>query len=424
MATTTGISDEVLYTLKRTSLPARTYRGSIQANNQSTGILNGTTSTFTIPSRPKTYLDGSQSCIQFEVENLHASASITLDKSAFSLIQKIEIYNGSQLLESIANYNVLTNMLLDFQYDIGQRVGHSTEFGCSSDINSAVDAHLKGEVILATVKRTYSLPIVSGVIGSLLDKFLPLGLNDSIRLEVTWATDQNSIGLSTAQLNWQVNNPLLQLAMIELGDEAESIVRKVAGATPIIHGTQYRCYSSVINAGQASGAAVNTLVPARFASLNAFLIACRNYATTAYTNYNIGSRVNPFSRWNLRIGSEQYPQRMMDSDAECAVELKKVFGILNTTEGGCSVLKNNYYGIVDGTNATSDSYKNAHGLGISLETFAHRSSTINSGLSTLNTSIFLYGEMVAANTNQLQLDCFAIYDSLLVVENGLLSVRF
>jgi hypothetical protein len=430
---TTGLSDAVLYNLKKTTLPCRNYRISQFPSNKSTAFKAGQTAIYHIPTRGKTYLDGSQTCFEFQVKNISEDV-VTLDRAgAMTFIQKVEIYHGSSLLESIQNYNVLATMLLDYQYDASEKVGHSIEWGVSASI---VDP-LKGEELVALadiadtpVPRTFSVPLISGVIGSLLDKMLPLSLNDSLRVEITFATDANMVGVSASTINWEIDFPLLQLGVVELGDEADAIVRNVAGSTPIVHGTSFRNFAITVPAGTTKKSQQNYVLPARFASLNSILIAPRSEITNGNTVYNVGSRVKAFESWHLKVGGEQFPQREIQSDAETAVELKKVFQSIHTTEGGFSVMKTNFYDCRYGTNAAAaDSYKNCYGMGINLSSWQHRSDSINCGCNTLNTQCFISGLAAAssADTNiavGLELDTFAQFDQLLVLQNGLYEVRF
>jgi hypothetical protein len=431
MSSTTGLSDAVSYTLKKTSLPCRSYRITQYPSNKSTGFTNGTTAIYHIPTRGRTYLDGTQTCLEFKVKNKVADTVILDRAGAMSFIQKIEIFHGSSLLESIQNYHVLATMLIDYQFDQSEKVGHSTEWGVSQSLDTSVTS-LLGETLTASGERVFSVPIISGVIGSLLDKMLPLSLNDSIRVEITWANEANMVGVSGTDLSWEIDFPLLQLAVVELGEEGDAIVRSVAGPSPVIHGTSYRNFAITVPATTAYDTKCNYVLPARFASLNSVLIAPRNYISNSKTEYNIGSRIKPFKKFNLLIGGEQYPQRAIESDAEAAVELKKVFNSIHTTEGGWSVMKDNFYDVKHLANEGADSYKNAYGLGVNLSAWQHRSDTINSGINTLNTQCFISGDAykevsLSGNSNisvPLELDTYAAFDQILVLSNGMYEIRF
>lgn len=59
-------------------------------------------------------------------------AKLYLDGSAYSVIQTQEVYNSSNLLESIQNANVLYNMLVDMQTSMSSRLTGSSILGVGS----------------------------------------------------------------------------------------------------------------------------------------------------------------------------------------------------------------------------------------------------------------------------------------------------
>jgi hypothetical protein len=73
----------------------------------------------------------------------------------------------------------------------------------------------------------------------------------------------------------------------------------------------------------------------------------------------------------------------------------------------------------------ANSYKNGFLIAQNLSTFQNRDDTILSGVNTLGSNVFFEADIgsTAPATNY-TLDFYALYDHILVLENGLLSVKF
>ena len=66
------------------------------------------------------------------VKNYDPSNDLTLDGSASSFINRIDCYHSLNLLESIQQYNVLFQYLVDFSCDQSFK-GGAASWGCTTD---------------------------------------------------------------------------------------------------------------------------------------------------------------------------------------------------------------------------------------------------------------------------------------------------
>ena len=97
-----AVSSDCLYNLKPSSVRARAYRASIPTSNKSV-FTPGDLAIFYIPGgRRNTYLDPTQTYIRYTVRNNDTTVSannfIEFDGSGASVINRIDIYHGSNLL--------------------------------------------------------------------------------------------------------------------------------------------------------------------------------------------------------------------------------------------------------------------------------------------------------------------------------------
>jgi len=192
----TAVTSDCLFNLKPSASRCRSYRASLPPINMS-AFSPGTQITFIIPGgRRNTYLDCSQTYLKFTVNNLDATNPILTDRSGACFINRLDVFgnDGSILLETVQTYNILYNYLLDFQLNYASALGLSAMLG--TDPGGA----RKGITIPSSGRLTICLPILSGVVGTLADKNLPLGkLASDIRLEFTLETLVNSVVTAVAR---------------------------------------------------------------------------------------------------------------------------------------------------------------------------------------------------------------------------------
>lgn len=487
-----GISSDCQYNLKPSAVRSRSYRSSIAPTNKSSFNPSDTAIMYISGGRRNTYLDTTQSYIRFSIKNndttsstgIGANGAFLLDNNASCVINRLDIFHASNLIETIQNYNQLMTVLLDTNINSAQKLGLSTAYGTSSSNGGTAttflgvggnDTSRQGEIIYGTAwntlvatpatttaanqVKTFCMPIISGTIGLGAEKFLPLGkLNDDIRCEFTFETQNAAVVYqkSSATASWTIVDFQLEMCIVELSDEGQAMVDQYTSPEmPIyIHGNSWRSYTSNLPSGQIGGQSF--LVPARFGSLKTIFVCPRRSTEIAdLQSYSLSSRINPnFAQYWWRIGSALLPAKYVVLEgnstggyAEAFMELQKTFHSVSSPENA-SVLPSGYYNVADsgttltsangsasaitvlttGVNAPStgaNSYKNGFLIGQELESFALRSDVLLSGYNTLSQQIFFEAQINNPGpTAAYTLNFFAGFDQIIVIENGIMSVRF
>jgi hypothetical protein len=435
-----GISSDCLYNLKPSGVRSRSYRASILATNGVPRNPGDVIIAYIPGGRRNTYLDCTQSYVRFTIQNNDASYAINVDGCGSSVFNRLDVFHGSNLLESVQQYNLLYNYVMDFQTTQSQRVGLSTSYGFD---NAGLRA---GQAIAASSSATFCMPILSAVIGMGTSKMIPVGmLSDDIRLEFT--LEQNILAVVNANAAgtgvYSISSFELELCIVELSDEGENMVRSMTNPDMPIYfsGNSFRHYTSTCT-GAAGG--FSTIVPARFASLKSLILCPRRNSDFVLNSYSMSSRVNPniASYW-WRVGSAIVPSKnvtlinglLCGSFAEGYMETQRSWHSVNSAaNAGC--LPSTYYNVSDtavtNTQITAsvgvgaNSSRNGFVIAQELESFAQRSDVILSGLNTLSSQVFFESNTNSACTNctSWTLDFFANFDQIMVLERGLLSVRF
>ena len=131
---TSGVPSDCLYNLKPSSVRARSYRGSLPTTNKSTFNPSDTAVIYVPGGRRNCYADCNQSYLRFTVQNNDTVAGnyFFFDNLASSIINRLDVYHASNMLETIQQYNVLMSYIVDAQLNQSEKYGLSNIYGTSN----------------------------------------------------------------------------------------------------------------------------------------------------------------------------------------------------------------------------------------------------------------------------------------------------
>jgi hypothetical protein len=427
--------------MKPSAPRCRSYEAVFPTTNKQV-FSGGDTAVLYIPARRNCFLDTQQSQFRFTIKNVDTTNDLKIDGSAYSFINNIAIYHGSNRLEQINQIDVLAAYLVDFQLDQAKRAGLEIEMGTTADRAGT-------QITKSNYQATFNLPVLSGVIGTLMDKYLPLSLADDLRVEITLNTAALSGCWSTTTAittGWSCLNFEMLGVVVELSDSAMAMVEQVSpfNDTIYMHGTSWQSYVSNLVSG-ASGRQ-SFLVPARFASLKSLVLCPRRATEIASQNsYSISSRANcNFSEFSWMLGSLQVPQRpnvLKNSNTTGGYSIAHL-GCLRSFHslGNYDItgsIPADYFNIAESADSTAkvaaiatantgtSSYKNAFAIAQELESFANRNDVVLTGLNTLSANTFFQANIDTATSTAYTLNFFACYDHILQLDpTGLFSVKY
>ena len=243
--------------MKPPAVKSRAYRTTVNAINGNTFTANSVIR-FDIPvGRPNTYLDPTQTYLQFSVENKYTAGkqlnyslgaaavapatspyppvdvgtlvdvdevALIFEQDATSFIRRLDIFHGSSLLETIESYNLLVHCMSDLGMNHGtgrsgssfqprgpmsQALGGKVSQGGILCFQSVQQIRF-GDCLSSTSgahsdysKGTYCLPFTcSGVLSGACQKYLPVGRMASggnLRVELTLEDEGTPVQLFSQQ---------------------------------------------------------------------------------------------------------------------------------------------------------------------------------------------------------------------------------
>ena len=465
---------------------ARSFRTSIQPQTGSS-FKKSELIQFMIPTRNNLTMSPSESCFKGRVTFKNggtASNFLRFDScGVHSIINKIAVYHGSNLLEQIDNYNVLAKMMFDLQVSTPQAngkfsilAGTSTEYltplTANSTANATVAADGSTAATLANSLKTsfnnlsnaskyvnlgrrlnaygttiganasvsldFCIPLIS-LIGTLSPKYIPLFACKSapLRLEVTLVSNpleavMTDTALATDGTDMVVDQVEFICQMMELSDSAIDIIKSNTGGRPLQYTfgdwRNYRWSSAIPNA-------VTNLsmpIPAKFASLKSILIASKQTATSGITDYlPLPSEKLLLQSYQFRVGAEILPSKPPASVPEFFSETLKAIGSISDPFHSPAIDWDSYN--VDVQTATTETLNQGPSnpspsfyVGLDLENYpGSDKSQLFSGKYSANDDIFYNPVLGASGAAYTAIfDAYANFDVVLCFENDTCYTKY
>jgi hypothetical protein len=270
--------------------------------------------------------------------------------------------------------------------------------------------------------KVYTIPLLYGIIGCMQSKYLPTGDMSAgdLRVEITLANTNDGVTTSltdttTRAKTWIVEDVKLMLEYVELNSEAARMISAQNAGGYAISFDSFANYASTVAAGEND----NILIPARYSSLKTLFYIFRlqtdiGKADAKTTN----SRVNPITddgHWYYSIGGKNVLSTPVKSSTEAYAELPKAINAFGAVDHTFMIQRSSWI-------APSGTYV----VAVDLETLAHKSKLTESGINTLSANRHLIMQFGSANglAKAARVDTFAHYDAILLIQNGVCSVRF
>lgn len=542
-----GISDGFVYAPKPAAAPAANLRVSLPPHNKDNFRDGNETVMFNIPCGKRgQYLNTRMSYMTFDLEvelkkpPVGTTDTITpllyLEGGAHGLIQHLELYHGTNLLEQIREYGNLYQLHLD-KTEVLDGVVHSrhvTEgtggmiitpvavpaevihyhrmrthqhndangenifephdgnatagdrnvvagygYGFKPKANegtaefkprcvpvnsmvearaiTAADSNMHNTCGIVFDKKhtyTFAIPLMSGIVGGGMGKYIPVGaLQSDLRLELglatfnqafrTFAVMKSDAGSTTHTIstrlddvyksrtvslknsyNFNITNVELQLEYVEVASDVQSAIEASTGGQYVM---SFDSYFNIQNAVPAGTSSFTQMIGAKFSSVKTVLSTFRDGFALNQHHLSGLSRLNPFSTtpnrpefysghlannyetkyangsgWYYSIGATHYPNKPIRSDEETYYEALKSGHLVAVQNAPGNINKNTWR-----ISALRDSIMTANSissmkpfehpstggtfyLGMNFESQSHKSHLAESGVNTLAQNMYIH----------------------------------
>jgi hypothetical protein len=412
---------------------------------------------------PSTFLDTRMTTLNFKATITITQQGVTgttTNQNAWqrgggaSWIDMLTLFGGDgAVLEQINEYGMTYDTITQFMMSESVRNAVALPLGLAS-VSDVYNSGHKWNVLSQAFNannsvevHSYSLPVMSALIGSGNDKFLNTGRISRLQAQFTTPsilpiTIQNAATGTAIVFQIVLSDFTLGLEFIDIGNEALSMVDSaLIDGKSYSHGVTYKTSSTSLPATTGS---VSLLSGLRGSSLKSMLTRHQeNVLTTAGdVNGKYGSKCPNATSFNYSIGGIKYPQQTINPLAQPALsytETLKAFGCFNTalyqpsvtplaycvlSAGGVAQAYTNTNGSDYNWNTAGSTglFNNSFIIGQNLERIAKRG--IFSGIDCTASPIFVE-ETIAALSNPHIVYNMGIFDVVYIhdIASGLIQVR-
>lgn len=401
--------------------------------------------------RNGTYLFGNDSYIEGKIRlsatNTAAAKKHYIDQSIFSIINRIRVYHGSNIVEDTLYCNKIYTALYDLQVNESERRGDCiTKLvnDNTADANLLFNDGCTGRLVLTTGGAgaattgswfDFAFVLPSALLGSLCSKALPLGSmgSASIYLEIELSSPQMAFvtdAEDTTAINYEVGDIYYNAKMTTLPSDINDMLIESTGGFINIPAVAYKCESKTISPGSSS---FNDKFSFQFSSMKNFNFFFQNSATaignSKYRSVSSRPRCS-LEEFFLLINGEAYPSSAVKGTSRIYQELLRAWDMQTDTNAGGVISGKNYS---MNTHTAPDDVLVANAVatpqkrflaGIDLDKFNRSSDVLMAGTSSIGQMVSLQLNFSAATTDTLNLYSFVQYDVLFHIEGGLISPKF
>ena len=464
------------YGNKVESQMARSFKSNISPQNGTGPYLLSDTIILNLPTSNNTVLVPTESYFKFNIAINNTSGAVNSYRwdacGAHSIISRIRIFHGSNLLQDIAEYGLLAKLLFDVQVPFDAIYGkqnilagtrsdltltlpteataNATDLATAQALANALKADFSnakvsayntnsGELIgsaiannASTSVKTYCLNLIS-LVGTLCStNYLPLFAMTSapLRVEITLVDSiQKALCATSNTSTISVTNVEYVGNFISLNDQAVGMIYSSLQGQPLQFVVpDYRNYQFNQTLTNGTATQVNFPIPAKFSSLKSIFATIRDKGTGSATYFPCSSVTSGISDYYFRVGSQIMPLKNPSTLPDMFSELLKAVGSMSDLNHHPAI--DNYTYTLVNSEQSGDTVINKNSgsfyIGLDLESYANSDkSSIFQGYNSNTDDIFLVINFSGAGaTNNCRFDAFALFDSVVVFENNTAYVKF
>ena len=427
---------EIAYTPSLPSLPPDTTNTSIvlaPVNGSTFALGSGALVQFDLPARG--FLDPSTLYIRYTWNITVTAASVpgTANQScvvgtpAFTPFQRLETIFGSQIVESIYNYNVVQNMLLANSLNFAQKGGLGIPLGYM-DENDEANFNQNGRPLEAGAAGTYVFSVAAPLncILANCEHLYPLFASPNVRIQLALDSLANCIkqeGTATVS-GATLSNIELCFDLIDFGVSVENIVKQT-GSPFYIKSESYACAQQQLAAFSGTAELNFNMRLSSIKSLWAINGGTNSY-NGLYDSFDITQRkiayatlaVSGGGDYVFSIAGKMYPDRPLSTTINKASfvmesQLAKGHAVNEVGIADNCILANGYF--YSNAATTTASKPSQFFVGVNTEKLSTNNALL-SGTSTNNSNITYRINALNSSGTANAICLVAVYDALIEID--------
>ena len=334
-----------------------------------------------------------------------------LGTPVYAPFARLETIVGSQIVETINQYNQVANTMVNLTQSVGSKYGMMAAYGYAGLSATPAMSEMDGRLLATAVTDTGSF---SGLLPGILSnsvKLLPLFATGQVRVQLTLDTLNNIFGTTQLPTNLVLSNVELIYTMVDPGQRVEQYVR---GLGTFHIKSQSFANSSVSLASGTSGT-ISLVFNQRLASIKSAFILFQPLTTGTNKTFDSIDPTASNGEISLNIGGISYPARplsTLNNKSGILQYLRNAVGSLYDKDNNMAI--NNVEWNYLPTTATTPTEPSKFIVGIDLERL-HTDSLL-SGTSTENSAITLLLQSNTATNQIYNVNLILAYDAIIEID--------
>ena len=407
---------EINYKKSLPTLPGgcQTYEQYLQPVNGPTFscATAGTTVAWDLPCRSNSFLVPNSMYIRYKGTVTSTAAASMLGTPVYTPIQKCETIFGSQVVESINNYNQAMNMMTQLSMTVADKYGYQNSYGWYDNGGALLPGVGDGRYCATNDSNMYAAPLFNILSNS--TQFVPLGLMQNVRVQLTLDSIANMFDSVASVTGYTISNFELCFTVIDMGEQVNAIV-KGDGEKFYIKSQSIASSSSSIPVGTTGN--IELVYSQRLASIKSLFLAS-TAANAVNKNFDCLDITNSGS-YSFTIAGKQYPPKPIDcagNKTGAYMELKKAVGSISNNNTSFSINTVEFGRTGNNANATTVLEPGKFIVGVNTELLPQSRNVLLTGTSTQNSPVTARLFINTATTNLSTPTLFCLYDALIEID--------
>lgn len=368
---------------------------------------------FDLPARD--YLVPSSMYLRYKCEVTSTTKGKMRGIPVYTPFIRSEVVIGSQIVESIADYGVVCNTLVNTKLNHATKAGMAYGFGLVGESTPITNDNLDGRVLKNVTGETWSMAAPLGNLLSNSEMLIPLGMMGGTRVQLTLDTINNMFSNPAGEVT-KINLSQVELCidLVSFGGEVDAIVGSMADAEGniIIKSQSYNTTTQTPTNFSGTQEMVFNQRLSSIKSIVALMGRSKTGCNGKYDSVDISNKGN----YQFTIASVPYPPRPLNADSKAGIfmEMSNAWGVahdLNSSQN--SISPSAYSGEIDGAD-TDVTSPNKFIVSVNTERLSTSAllTGVSSQLSPITFRIFRAGNAYAETSS---ITLVTLFDALIIV---------
>ena len=367
------------------------------------------------------FIDPASITLRYKYTLASAVDAEIIGTPAYTPFVRLETLIGSQVVESINQYNQVANLYMNTQFDVATKMGQQAALGyVNSTTTPVTNEATDGRLCTANETGTFSAPLIGLLYSSA--KLIPAFAMPQISIQLTIDAIANIFTATVVPTAFTLSNVELCYNMLDFGRSVESAVLSM----PKLFLKCNSYSNSSASVATATSGSISLVYNQKYASVKAAFVLPTGTAAASKNKWGDSYDMTSTSgEYSLVIAGVNYPQRplsALNNKTYVLQELRRASGNLDDKNNNMAINSVEFYKV--GVDATTYAIPAKFIIVIPLEKLHIPSDkAILTGVSTNNSNITVNINSPTATAQAHTVNLVLHYDAILEVDTQTRDAR-